>query len=64
MQLFAVCQNPLLSTLENDLAGIQIGGRRIKTTVIAYTDDVTITNRHPKKYKRHCSVSKRRQGQK
>jgi len=42
MQLFAVCLNPLLCTLENNLAGIQIGRRRIKTTVVAYADDVTI----------------------
>jgi len=41
-QLFAVCLNPLLCTLENNLTGIQIGRRRIKTTVVAYADDVTI----------------------
>ena len=42
MQLFAMCLNPLLFTLENNLAGIQIGRRRVKTTVVAYADDVTI----------------------
>ena len=36
-----MCLNPLLCTLENNLAGIQIGRRRIKTTVVAYADDVT-----------------------
>ena len=34
--------NPLPCTLENNLAGIKIGRRRIKTTVLAYADDVTI----------------------
>jgi len=42
MKLFAMCLNPLLCTLENNLAGIQIGRRRIKTTVETYADDVTI----------------------
>jgi len=42
MQLFAMCLIPLLCTLENNLAGIQIGRRRIKTTVEAYADDVKI----------------------
>jgi len=41
-QLFAVCLYPLLCTLQNNLAGIQIGRRCIKTTVVAYADDVTI----------------------
>ena len=35
MQLFAICLNPLLCTLENKIAGIQIGRRRIKTTAVA-----------------------------
>jgi len=42
MQLFAMCLNPLLCTLENNIAGIQFGRGRIKTTVVAYADDVTI----------------------
>jgi len=42
MQLIAMCLNPLLSTLENILAGIQIGRRRIKTAAVDYADDVTI----------------------
>ena len=42
MQLFAMCLNPLLCTLQNNLAGIQIGRRRTKTTVVAYVDNVTI----------------------
>jgi len=42
MQLFAMCLNPLLCTLQNNLVGIQFGRRRIKTTVVAYADDVTI----------------------
>jgi hypothetical protein len=41
MQLFAMCLNPLLCTLENNIAGIEIGQRRFKTTVVAYADDVT-----------------------
>jgi hypothetical protein len=42
MQLFAMCLNPLLCTLENNFAGVQIWRRRIKTTVVAYADDVTV----------------------
>jgi len=42
MQLFAMCLNPFLCKLENNLADIEIGRRRIKTTVVAYADDVTI----------------------
>jgi len=41
MQLFTLCLNPLLQTLERGLTAIQIG-RRHKTAVIAYADDVTI----------------------
>ena len=42
MQLFAMCLNPLLCTLEKNLAGIQIGWHRVNTTVVDYADDVTI----------------------
>jgi hypothetical protein len=42
MQLFALCLNPLIQTLERELKGIHIGRRHAKTTVIAYADDVTI----------------------
>jgi len=42
MQLFAMCLNPLLCTLENNVAGVKIGRRRIKTTALAYADYVTI----------------------
>jgi len=42
MQLFAMCSNPLLCTLENNLAGIHIGRCGIKTTVVPYADDVPI----------------------
>ena len=40
--LFAMRLNPLLCTLENNLSVILIGQRRIKITVVAYADDVTI----------------------
>jgi hypothetical protein len=42
MQLFAMCLNPRLCTLENNLAGIQIWRRRFKTTVAANADVVTL----------------------
>ena len=37
-----MCLNPLFCALENNIAVIQIGRRRIKTTAVAYADDVTI----------------------
>jgi len=48
MQLFAVCLNPLICTLEDTLTGIQIGRRSIKTAVIAYAEDVTIFETSPR----------------
>jgi hypothetical protein len=41
-QLFAICLDPLLCTLEKTLTGIRIGSNNNKTTVTAYADDVTI----------------------
>jgi len=41
-QLFALCLNPLIQTLERRLKGIQIGRGHAKMAVIAYADDVTI----------------------
>ena len=42
MQLFVICLNQLIQTLEEELKGIQIGRGQSKTAVIAYADDVTI----------------------
>jgi hypothetical protein len=42
VQLYALCMDPLIRTLENTLTGIQIGRNGRKTTVTAYADDVTI----------------------
>ena len=47
MQLFALCLDPLLTTLENMLTGINIGRRPAKTAVLAYADDVTLHVRSP-----------------
>ena len=41
MQLFALCLNQLIQTLE-ELKGIQIERGQSKTAVIAYADDVTV----------------------
>jgi len=42
MLLFALCLNPLIRTLEQNLTGMQIGSRRTKATVVAYADDATV----------------------
>jgi hypothetical protein len=42
MLLFALCFNPLIRTLEQNLTGIYIGSRCTKATVVAYADDVTV----------------------
>jgi len=42
MQLFPLCLNPLIETLERELKGNQIGRGHAKTAVIAYADDFTI----------------------
>jgi hypothetical protein len=42
MHLFALCLNPLLRILDDNLPGIQLGRRDSKTAVIAYADDITI----------------------
>ena len=42
MLLYAMCLNPLIQSLEKDLSGIKIGRRQVRTTVVAYADDVAI----------------------
>ena len=42
MQLFALCLNQLIQTLEEELKIIQIGRGQSKAAVIAYADDVAI----------------------
>jgi hypothetical protein len=42
MVLFAVCINPLLKLLEENLAGIRLGRSGRRTAVVVYADDVTI----------------------
>ena len=42
MLLYAICLNPLLSTLDRHLSGLGIWRGRARTSVIAYADDVTI----------------------
>jgi hypothetical protein len=42
MLFFAFCLNPLIRTLEQNITGIQIGSQRVKTTVVAFADDVTV----------------------
>jgi hypothetical protein len=42
MLLFALCLNPLIHTLEQNLTGIQIGSRLTKATVVAYEDNMTV----------------------
>jgi len=40
--LCAICLNALLCTLENSLHGLRIGRHHARTSVVAYSDDVTI----------------------
>ena len=42
MILYALCLNPLLSTLEKNLPGISLYQNGPLTKVVAYADDVTI----------------------
>jgi len=42
MLLYAICLNPLLSTLDKHPTGLRIGRDGARTSVIAYADDVTI----------------------
>jgi hypothetical protein len=46
MILYALCLNPLLSTLEQNLSGIRISQSVPSAKVVAYADDVTILSRH------------------
>jgi len=41
-QLFAICLNPLIHTLEEVLTDIKIGRRRTRITAVAYAGDVTV----------------------
>jgi len=41
MLLFALLLNPLLTLLDQKIMGIRIG-RRMRTTVVAYADDITL----------------------
>jgi len=47
MQLYDLCLDPLLITLESTLTGSRIGRRQVKTTVLAYADDVAIHVKAP-----------------
>ena len=42
MQLYAICNNPLLHNLEEVLTGVRIGRGRPGTATVAYADDVTV----------------------
>jgi hypothetical protein len=42
MQLFAICLDPQLTNLANVMTSVHIGRRTVKTTVLAYADDVTL----------------------
>ena len=42
MTLFALCVNPLLHHLDQQLQGIRARGRQNKTTVVAYANDVSV----------------------
>ena len=46
--LFALCQNPLIHRLEQQLNGIRVNGRQQKTAVAAYADDVSVFVTTPK----------------
>jgi len=42
MQLYALCLDPLLKTLETIMKGSRIGRTQVTNKVIAYADDVTL----------------------
>jgi len=42
MSLYILFLNPLLNSLEKKLAGIKIGPRGTRTSIIDYADDVTL----------------------
>jgi len=48
MILYAFCLNPLLKMLEEKLPVNQIGRRALRTSVVAYADDVTIVVKSPR----------------
>jgi hypothetical protein len=45
--VFALCINPLIHRLEQQLRGIRVNRRQRKTAVIAYADDITILVTEP-----------------
>jgi len=42
MQLFALCLNPLIHTLEEALTGIRLGRGSARVAAVAYADDVSV----------------------
>jgi hypothetical protein len=42
MMLFAICFNPLVHRLEEQLNGIRVYRQQRKTAVVTYADDVSI----------------------
>jgi ketosteroid isomerase-like protein len=42
MMMFALCINPLIHRLEQQLWGIRVNRRQRKTVVVVYADDITI----------------------
>jgi hypothetical protein len=42
MMLFALCINPLIHRLEQQLQGSRVNRRQRKTAVVAYADDTTV----------------------
>jgi hypothetical protein len=47
MVLYALCQHPLLRSLEESLPGIQIGRSKKHVPMLAYANDVTFFVSHP-----------------
>jgi hypothetical protein len=47
MLLYALCINPLLQHLLDELRGIKITTRGVKTVAVAYADDVSIIITYP-----------------
>ena len=45
--LFALCLHPLITTLEQSLPSIKLGGHKQYGTVIAHDDDVTVFIKNP-----------------
>ena len=45
--LYALCLHPFLRTLETKLTGVTIGQRKMRVSVVAYGDDVTVFVKYP-----------------